>query len=454
MTYNKLPKNTPEILRKAGLKVVETDGWYNRGRPASTGGLNPAGVLCHHTATKKSTPKSAVLKLLINGRSDLPGPLCHFGLGRDGTVYLIAAGRANHAGKARSSGTVAGGDGNQLYWAIEAFNDGVGEDWPKVQLDAYVTLCAVICNEITHNSYQTVRGHKETSVTGKIDPTFDMAKHRSRVKAKMVELKKPPVKKAVEKVVKKVVRKKAIEFHVFLNPTNTHAKNALEDVKAEMARIKKLSGPNAILITTEMHAQTTRQAAMEVLGRSWKTALENENMVAWRSPNWTQSGTPVGFKLAKDDPSKARVSPARAISEHSLENKIFTGGPIDIWGTHWVSEANCIHKNVPARAWREQNYKVQLEDWLGEVERAHKEGRALVLAGDFNTGVYFTSKQLFAKLQERVGDAAKAVFLGGLDCIFTVDSDKVKFSEPVAEVRTNIESDHDLIMAHIRATKI
>ena len=168
---NRLPSTLPKILRDAGLKVVEHDGWQTRGRPASTGAFTPVGVLCHHTATARSSSDAAVVSLLIRGRSDLPGPLCHLGLSRDGTVHVIAAGRANHAGKAKSSGTVAGGDGNRLYIGIEAFNDGVGEKWPAVQYDAYVKLAATLCQQVTHNSVQTVRGHKETSVTGKIDPT-------------------------------------------------------------------------------------------------------------------------------------------------------------------------------------------------------------------------------------------------------------------------------------------
>ena len=188
MAYERLPKNTPAILRSYGLKVVVIPGWRLRGRPASTGNLNPVGVLCHHTATSIRSLLAAVLKLLIGGRSDLPGPLCNFGLGRDGTVYVIASGRANHAGKARSSGTVAAGDGNELYWGIEAFNDGLGEPWPAVQYKAYVLLCAVLSVRFTKNSVNTVRGHKETSVTGKIDPRFDMDEFRSKIALKMVEI--------------------------------------------------------------------------------------------------------------------------------------------------------------------------------------------------------------------------------------------------------------------------
>lgn len=186
----RLPDNTPEILRRHGLKVRVVPGWKKRGRPASTGGFNPVGVLCHHTATTVAWTIAAVLRLLTGGRSGLPGPLCHFGLDRKGTVWLVAAGRANHAGKARSVGSVAAGDGNTLYLGIEAFNAGTGEPWPAVQYNAYVLLCAVLSVEFTKNSVRTVAGHKETSTTGKIDPTFDMDAFRKRVAVMMEQIEK------------------------------------------------------------------------------------------------------------------------------------------------------------------------------------------------------------------------------------------------------------------------
>lgn len=194
-----LPHNLPQILRAAGLVVVEHDGWRTRGRPASTGRFAPVGVLCHHTATGPRTSDAAVVRLLIEGRTDLAGPLCHLGLDRQGRVHIIAAGRANHAGKAKASGTVAAGDGNELYIGIEAFNDGVGEKWGKVQYDAYVLLAATLSEKVTKNSAQTVRGHKETSVTGKIDPTFNMDVFRDKVAAEMRPKLEPktPIGKAI-----------------------------------------------------------------------------------------------------------------------------------------------------------------------------------------------------------------------------------------------------------------
>lgn len=188
MAYNRLPDDLPKILRSHGLKVVVVPGWKTRGRPASTGGFSPVGVLCHHTATSIHWLIAAVLRLLVGGRSDLPGPLAQLGLGRDGTVYIIASGRANHAGDARASGTVSEGDGNSLYIGIEAFNNGIGEPWPAVQYNAYVLLCAVLCVEVTKNSANTVRAHKETSRTGKVDVKFNMDEFRAKVANKMVEI--------------------------------------------------------------------------------------------------------------------------------------------------------------------------------------------------------------------------------------------------------------------------
>src|SRR5438270_1768163 len=109
----------PEVLKKKGLKVVLTDGWQERGR-AEMGKV--LGVLCHHTATPKSAANMPTLNLLINGRSDLPGPLAQLGLGRDGTFYVVAAGRCNHAGKGEWKGVTTG---NTSFIGIEAENSGL-----------------------------------------------------------------------------------------------------------------------------------------------------------------------------------------------------------------------------------------------------------------------------------------------------------------------------------------
>src|SRR5438105_14824380 len=94
----------PDILKAAGLKVALVEGWEDRGR-GDVGQI--VGVICHHTAGPKSGNMPS-LRTLIDGRSDLPGPLAQLGLGRDGTYFVIAAGRCNHAGKGSWQNVITG----------------------------------------------------------------------------------------------------------------------------------------------------------------------------------------------------------------------------------------------------------------------------------------------------------------------------------------------------------
>ena len=102
-------------LRKYGLKVVEINGWQSRGSSS----FNPRGSLDHHTAGS-SRGNAPSLGICINGRAGLSGPLCNVLIGRDNTCYVIAAGRANHAGR----GSWNGLSGNSSVYGIERENTG------------------------------------------------------------------------------------------------------------------------------------------------------------------------------------------------------------------------------------------------------------------------------------------------------------------------------------------
>ena len=87
-------------LRRSGLVVKEVKGWRSRGRPLS---FDPRGVVFHHTASNRNSGPRPALGTVLDGRqlpdgTFLPGPLCNILVGRDNVVYLVAAGRANHAG--------------------------------------------------------------------------------------------------------------------------------------------------------------------------------------------------------------------------------------------------------------------------------------------------------------------------------------------------------------------
>lgn len=169
-----------DTLRAAKCTVVESAGWQSRGR-AEMGPVK--GVLCHHTAGAKSG-NAPSLPLIINGRPDLPGPLSHLHLARDGTFTVIAAGRCNHAGAGEWHGITTG---NSNFIGIEAENMGtLADPWPDVQIEAYARGVAAILKHIGA-SEQMCAGHKEYALPHgrKIDPSFDMAWFRAKVKAFM-----------------------------------------------------------------------------------------------------------------------------------------------------------------------------------------------------------------------------------------------------------------------------
>lgn len=166
-----------EVLTTAGCKIDELAGWQARGRPGAFGPVK--GVLCHHTAGSK-VGNAPSLWTITSGRPDLPGPLSHLHLARDGTFTVIAAGRCNHAGPGAWQGVTSG---NTYFIGIEAENAGDGTDpWPDVQMEAYAKGCAAILKHIGAEAIMCV-GHKEYALPPgrKIDPSFNMTAFRKSV---------------------------------------------------------------------------------------------------------------------------------------------------------------------------------------------------------------------------------------------------------------------------------
>lgn len=170
----------PEVLERAGLKVAEVPDWRTRGR-AEMGRVR--GIICHHTAG--AAARHGVipsLHTLINGRpaskdcKALAGPLAQLGLARDGTWFVIAAGRANHAGE----GAWKGITGNSSFIGIEAENSGKNDPWPDVQLDSYRRGVAALLDHLKL-PLEMCCGHKEYAPGRKPDPSFDMNDFRAEV---------------------------------------------------------------------------------------------------------------------------------------------------------------------------------------------------------------------------------------------------------------------------------
>lgn len=168
-------------LRAEGVKVVEHPGWrgHHRNHKGPWGPVH--GVMIHHTVTG---PKVNGVELCFNGYAQLPGPLCHGVIRRNGEVHLISDGRANHAGGGDPSvlaavvderyndrppaphqhdGSAGATDGNRHFYGFECENEGDGVDpWPAAQVEAIVRASAAISRAHGWGA-KSVIGHSEWS---------------------------------------------------------------------------------------------------------------------------------------------------------------------------------------------------------------------------------------------------------------------------------------------------
>ncbi|WP_327143092.1 peptidoglycan recognition protein family protein [Nocardia sp. NBC_01327] len=175
MSWTGDPVWLADALREAGLRVIEHDGWRDRGH-GDFGDLR--GVLCHHTAGGGTDD----WRIVEYGRPDLEGPLAQLVLERDGTYRVIAVGVCWHAGRGSWPGWPTN-NANYHTIGIEAVSRGDGTDWTPVQLDAYRRGCAAILRRIGRNADDCV-AHREYSSEGKIDPYgIDMDAFRADVQA-------------------------------------------------------------------------------------------------------------------------------------------------------------------------------------------------------------------------------------------------------------------------------
>ncbi|MEU8915750.1 peptidoglycan-binding protein [Streptomyces nigrescens] len=187
-----------KALRDEGLVVHEIRSWrtHNRNAKGPWGPMH--GVMIHHTATEGT---DSSVDLCYDGRSDLPGPLCHGVIDKKGEVHLVGNGRANHAGLGDRDvlravinedaelpkDNAADTDGNRHFYGFECINSGDGKDpWPEEQRIAIEKVSAAICR--AHRwSERSVIGHKEWQ-PGKVDPRgIVMGDLRGRIKKRLAK---------------------------------------------------------------------------------------------------------------------------------------------------------------------------------------------------------------------------------------------------------------------------
>jgi hypothetical protein len=158
-----------DAFRKWGVRYKYVEGWETRGRPATSGGFAPNGLLIHHTGTRSSaTSPAPSLGTVTNGRTDLKGPLCQISTDYNGLTYIVAAGRANHAGTAKAAMGNPSGDGNAMYLGNEVQTSGL-QDMPDAQYNAVVLTSAAIMDHFGYTSAAKTGLHHTTSTSGKWD---------------------------------------------------------------------------------------------------------------------------------------------------------------------------------------------------------------------------------------------------------------------------------------------
>lgn len=116
--------------------IIELAGWRTRGSAT----FRPRGAVDHHTA---GSPRGDAPSLAIctYGRAGLAGPLCNVFGSRSNKLYIVAAGRANHAGTGGFRGLV----GNSSVWGFEHENTGTGsEPWREDQRDFAARVLAAL----------------------------------------------------------------------------------------------------------------------------------------------------------------------------------------------------------------------------------------------------------------------------------------------------------------------
>ena len=148
-------------LKRYFPTVEAVPNWKTKGNPSFAPGV----VVGHWTAgpLRAALDAQPSLRVVVDGRPGLGGPLCNVYLRRNGVPVLVAAGRANHAGPGGWRGLV----GNSAAYGIEAESGGDG-DWTPAQRRAYPVLVAAMLGGLGRTG-EFFCGHNEWAPTRKID---------------------------------------------------------------------------------------------------------------------------------------------------------------------------------------------------------------------------------------------------------------------------------------------
>lgn len=172
-----------DVLRAAGCRVIEEDGWKTRGRDGS---FDPKAVMLHHDASPAGETSNGV-DVIRDGRPGLEGPLSQLWLSFDGVWHVVAAGRANHAGEGGPWGVIARDQGNRDAIGIETDHT-TDEAWTGAQRSEALRGVHAIAERLGITTREeidrAITAHKEYAPDRKIDPDpMDMDNARAQLAA-------------------------------------------------------------------------------------------------------------------------------------------------------------------------------------------------------------------------------------------------------------------------------
>jgi hypothetical protein len=157
-------------LRLDPYPVVELDDWQHRARGSGGYDGGPIVIMWHHTAS--SGDGAADADYCTYGSPD--APICNIVIGRDGTRHVCAGGATNTNGKGGPntlpSGRVVPKDGcNSRAIGIEISNNGIGQSYPQIQIDACFATSNRLAAAYLGGRFDDILHHHDYAPDRKID---------------------------------------------------------------------------------------------------------------------------------------------------------------------------------------------------------------------------------------------------------------------------------------------
>jgi hypothetical protein len=273
-------------LRAAGLRVVEVAGWQTRGSTT----FSPRGSVNHHTAGGSSGAAPS-LNTCVYGRPGLSGPLANVVQSREpggnDIAYVVAAGRANHAG----SGGWKGLSGNSSVYGLEIEHTGVAP-----LPEARQRIAARVHAAMFRGDPVMVCQHREWASSRKIDAAtgVDPDRFRQWVREYQSGAPAPPTQEDDDLP----YTPEQFEEHVRKAVTAVLTTGG-HDARTAIRELSKLGTDDAA--KPEKGTSPTRQGLAEVIDRQFST-----------DGTATRSGVHSATKAAVEDAVAARLEAMQA----------------------------------------------------------------------------------------------------------------------------------------------